>query len=88
MDLDTEVRSFVQEFEGTLKKVEADVDRFAEQIETEANRRSREAEPEIKRAMADSIHRTITELEKIERRLRQKTNQGATGQKEQHKSHK
>jgi len=85
VDLDTEVRSFVQEFEGTLKKLEADVDRFAEQIETEANRRSKEAEPEIKRAVADSIHRSITELEKIERRLRQKPNQGP---KEQQKSHK
>ncbi|HUK29457.1 MAG TPA: hypothetical protein VLV31_13615 [Candidatus Acidoferrales bacterium] len=71
MDLETEIRNFVQEIEGTLKKVEADANKLAQQIETEANRRSREAEPEIKRAMADTIRKTITELEKIERRLRQ-----------------
>jgi len=71
MDVEAEIRNFVQEIEGTLKKVQADVDKFTQQIETEANRRSRTAEPEIKRAMADTIRKTITELEKIERRLRQ-----------------
>ena len=71
MDTETEVRNFVQEIEGTLKKVEADVDKFTQQIETKANKRSREAELEIKRRTADNIHKTITELEKIERRLRQ-----------------
>ena len=71
MDLDTEIRNFIQEMESTLKKVETDANRLAQQIETEANRRSREAEPKIKHAMADTIRRTITELEKIEQRLRE-----------------
>ena len=71
MDPETEIRNFVQEIEGTLKKVEADVNKFTQQIEAEANKRSKEAEPEIKRVMADTIHKTITELEKLERRLRQ-----------------
>ena len=71
MDLETEIRNLVQEIDGTLKKTQGDLNRFTQQIETEADRRSREAEPQIKRAMADSIRRTITELEKIEQRLRQ-----------------
>jgi hypothetical protein len=71
MDVETEVRNFVQEIEGTMKKVEADVDKFTQQIETKADKSSKEAALEIKRRTADNIHKTIIELEKIEQRLRQ-----------------
>ncbi len=71
MDLEKEIRNLLSEIEGTLKRAETDIRKFTQEIEREAGIKSNEAQPRIKRAMADTVHRTITELEKLEERLRQ-----------------
>jgi hypothetical protein len=58
------------EIEGTLKGGETDIGRLIQEIENEAGRKSNEARPRVKRAMAETVRRTIVELEKIEERLK------------------
>jgi hypothetical protein len=70
MDLEAEVRNIVHEIEGTLKQAETDIKRATQELHQEAGRKTSEMQPQVKRAIADSIRRTITELEKIENRLR------------------
>lgn len=70
MNLETEVRNFVREIEDTLKRTETDIRRLTQEIEHEADRKSSEAQPRVKRATAEAVHRTIVELEKIEERLK------------------
>jgi hypothetical protein len=71
MDLEKEIQNLVSETEDTLKRAEADIRKFTLEIEREVGIKSNEAQPRIKRAMADTVRRTINELEKLEERLRQ-----------------
>jgi F0F1-type ATP synthase membrane subunit b/b' len=70
MDLEAEVRSFVREIEGTLKQAETDIRRVTQELEQQAGRKTDEMQPQVKRTIAEAIRKTITELEKIEARLR------------------
>jgi hypothetical protein len=58
------------EIEGTLKGGETDIGRLIQEIENETGRKSNEARPRVKRAMAETVRRTIVELEKSEERLK------------------
>jgi hypothetical protein len=71
MGLEMEVRDFLHEIGDDLKKAETDIIKFAEEIEKEAGRRSNETQPRVKKAMAVTVRRTITELEKLEEWLKQ-----------------
>ncbi len=71
MDLEKEIGNLVSEIESTLRRAETDIRRFTQEIEKEAGIKSNEVQPRIKRAMADTVRRTITELEKFEERLRE-----------------
>jgi len=70
MDLEAEVRNFVREIEGTLKQAETDIRRVTQELEQQAGRKTDEMQPQVKRTIAEAIRKTITELEKIEARLR------------------
>jgi F0F1-type ATP synthase membrane subunit b/b' len=65
--LEAEVRSFVQEIDETLKRAETDLGRLAADFEKEIDAK----QPQAKRMLADAVRRAITELEKIEARLKQ-----------------
>ena len=70
MDLEAEVRNFVHEIEDTLKQAETEIRRVTQELEQQAGKKTYEMQPQVKRTIADAIHKTITELEKIETRLR------------------
>ena len=70
MDLEAEVRNFVHEIEDALKQAETEIRRVTRELEQQAGRKTYEMEPQVKRTIAEAIRKTITELEKIETRLR------------------
>jgi len=70
MDLEAEVRNFVHEIEDALKQAETEIRRVTQHLEQQAGRKTYEMEPQVKRTIAEAIRKTITELEKIETRLR------------------
>ena len=70
MDLEGEVRNFVHEVEETLKQAETDIRRVTQELQQQADRKAVVLQPQIKLAVAETIRKTITELEKIETRLR------------------
>ena len=70
MDLEAEVRNFVHEIEETLKQAETDIRRVTQELQQQADRKAVVLQPQIKLAVAETIRKTITELEKIETRLR------------------
>ena len=70
MDLDSQIRNFVREIEDTLNQAETEIKKVSQELLEQAEKKTNEMQPEVKRAVADTIRKTITELEKIEARLR------------------
>lgn len=70
MDLESEARNFAREIEMTLKQAETDIRRASQQLQQQADMKTKQIQPQVKRTVAESIRRTITELEKIESRLK------------------
>jgi F0F1-type ATP synthase membrane subunit b/b' len=70
MDLDSDIKNFVREIEGTLNQAEMEIKKVSQELQQQAERKTNEMQPQVKRAVADTIRKTITELEKIEARLR------------------
>ena len=70
MDLEGEVRDFIHEIEDTLKQAEAEIRKASQELQQQTGKKTSEMQPQVKRAIAETIRKTITELEKIETRLR------------------
>ncbi len=70
MDLDGEVRNFFREIQDTLNQAEEEARRISQELQQQAGKQTNEIQPQVKRAIAETIRKTITELEKIETRLR------------------
>jgi len=70
MDLEGDVRNFFREIEDALKQAEIDIRTLSQELQQQAGRQANEVQPQVKRAIAETIRKTITELEKIETRLR------------------
>jgi len=70
MDLEGDVRNFFRETEDALKQAEIDIRTLSQELQQQAGRQANEMQPQVKRAIAETIRKTITELEKIETRLR------------------
>ena len=73
MDLEGDIRNFIREIEDTLKQAEADITKVTQELQQQAVKQTNEMQPQVKRAIADTIRKTVTELEKIENRLRSAT---------------
>jgi polyhydroxyalkanoate synthesis regulator phasin len=70
MDLEAEVRNFIRDIEGTLNQAEAEIRKVSQDLQQQAGKKTNEMQPQVKRAIAETIRKTITELERIEARLR------------------
>lgn len=70
MDLEEEIRNLFREIEYTLKQAETDIRRAGQELQQQVGRQANEMQPQVKQAIAETIRKTITELEKIETRLR------------------
>jgi hypothetical protein len=49
---------------------EADIRKLSQELQELAGNKTNEMNPQVKRAIAETIRKTITELEKIETRLK------------------
>lgn len=70
MDLEEEIRNLFREIEYTLKQAETDIRRASQELQQQVGRQANEMQPQVKQAIAETIRKTITELEKLETRLR------------------
>ncbi len=70
MGLEIEFRNFIREIEDALNQAQAEINKAIQELQTQTGKATKEMQPQVKRALADSIRKTVTELEKIETRLR------------------
>ena len=70
MDFEVEVRNFIREIEATLTDAEAEIRKATQELQQQVDRKTNEMQPQLKRTIAETTRKTITQLENIEKRLR------------------